>query len=59
MSEMTTLLFFGESYTEPPRLKAPTLPAGTYRVVCGELYRILPGLPPEAARQPPTEEQPA
>lgn len=31
-----------------PSSPSNPLPSGTYRVVAGQLYRILPGVPPDA-----------
>ena len=39
--------FWGELSPTPfAQIAHPVLTDGTYRVVCGELVRILPGLPP-------------
>jgi hypothetical protein len=51
--EYTAFLFWGETYTVPPRLEpTPGLSPGTYRVICGLLYRIEPGLPPVQEQTP-------
>lgn len=36
-------VFFGGS--SEPQLASPELPSGTYRVVDGQLFRIVPGVP--------------
>uniref|UniRef100_A0A6H1ZUG3 Ubiquitin-like domain-containing protein n=1 Tax=viral metagenome TaxID=1070528 RepID=A0A6H1ZUG3_9ZZZZ len=47
-ARFTAFQFCGESHqSEPTPQPHPTLPDGTYRVVCGELVRIVPGVPPE------------
>lgn len=46
-AELTELLFFSEVHVEqvPPIC---VLPDGMYRVVCGELFHIVDGVPPDA-----------
>ena len=47
-ARFTAFQFSGESHqSEPVPQPHPTLPDGTYRVVCGELVLVVPGVPPE------------
>lgn len=47
-------IFSGQEISTPSQPVAPALEPGVYRVVDGELFRLVPGLPPEESFSTPT-----